>query len=357
MRQAILAHAARYPDMAAQDYMKLLYQSEFGPGHLVSAQDGKVLEWLERELGQAREEGYAPPVPVEDIGGGLCRLHLDPRSLQAGDLPLLQTCFALSAHPRGSLAGLWHKAGELAGLCWKGEIPLKNEELSLYQALYASQNCPAVSHSEGFRAHYTPHYRVLEADLALFFPAFQVISAALQATDGPVVVAVDGRCASGKTTFAARCTQVFADCSVFHMDDFFLPFEKRTAQRLAQPGGNVDYERALEEVFLPLSRGETVELRPFDCSDGSFRPAVVCPFRRLNIVEGSYSHHPALAGYSQVKVFLTCSPQTQLRRLAVRESPESLENFKKRWIPMEERYFTGLDVQAGSQVVVDTSTL
>lgn len=357
MREVILAHAGRCPDMEARDYMKLLYQSEFGPGHLISAQDGRVLEWLEKELGQAQGENYAPAQPVEDIGGGLCRFHLDPRSLTREDLPLVQTCFALSARPRGSLTGLWHKVGQLAALCWEGEIPLKSGELSLYTALYDSQNCPAVSHSEGFRARYTPHYRVLDHDLALFFPAFQAISAALRATEGPVVVAVDGRCASGKTTFAARCAQVFPDCSVFHMDDFFLPFEKRTAERLAQPGGNVDYERALEEVFVPLSRGEKVELRPFDCSDGSFRPAVTCPCRRLNIVEGSYAHHPALAGYSQVKIFLTCSPAVQLDRLAVRESPESLENFKTRWIPMEERYFAALDVRAGSQVAVDTSAL
>lgn len=192
---------------------------------------------------------------------------------------------------------------------------------------------------------------------ACFSPAVEAIETLVAQGKGPVIVAVDGRCASGKTTFAARCAQVFSDCSLFHMDDFFLPFAKRTPERLAQPGGNVDYERALEEVFAPLSRGEDVELRAFDCSDGSFRPAVTCPFRRLNIVEGSYSHHPALAGYSQVKIFLTCSPETQLDRLAVRESSESLENFKTRWIPMEERYFAALDVQAGSQVVVDTSAL
>ena len=34
--QTILAaHAARYPEMAPQDYVKLAYQSEFGPAHLL----------------------------------------------------------------------------------------------------------------------------------------------------------------------------------------------------------------------------------------------------------------------------------------------------------------------------------
>ena len=32
------------------------------------------------------------------------------------------------------------------------------------------------------------------------------------------------------------------------MDDFFLPMELRTAERLEEPGGNVHYERFSAEV-------------------------------------------------------------------------------------------------------------
>ena len=136
MREILLAHARRYPNMESQDYMKLLYQSEFGPGHLVDAQGGRVLERLQEEFAQAVGEGYAPTQVVEDIGGGLCRFHLSPAALTVEELPLVQKCFSLSTHPRGNREGLWQKVGQLAGLCWKREIPLKSEELSLYQALY-----------------------------------------------------------------------------------------------------------------------------------------------------------------------------------------------------------------------------
>ena len=37
---------------------------------------------------------------------------------------------------------------------------------------------------------------------------------------------------------------------------------------------------------------------------------------------------------------MTASLETRLKRLSVRESPESLEQFKKRWIPLEEAYFS-----------------
>ena len=36
-----------------------------------------------------------------------------------------------------------------------------------------------------------------------------------------VIVAIDGKCTSGKTTMASKLAQIY-DCNVFHMDDFFL---------------------------------------------------------------------------------------------------------------------------------------
>lgn len=348
-------HAGRYPAMEARDYVKLLYQSEFGPGHLIS-DPASVLPLLREELAQAKEEHYAPAYAVEAIGGGLCRCHLDPRLLAEEDLPLLAQCLALSARPRGTVAGLCRKLGELSALCWAGRLPLDPEELALFLALYEGRGFPALHHSDGYRDAYHPHYRVIDRDLAVYAPALRAIDSALRQGEGPLIVAVDGRCAAGKTTFAQRASQLF-DCNVFHMDDFFLPFEMRTPERLSAPGGNVDYERAAQELFAPLSRGEAVAHRAFDCSTGAMGDPVGIPFRRLNIVEGSYSLHPALAGYSRVHVFFTCDPQVQLDRLSHRESPESLEKFKTRWIPMEEVYFEGLSIENQCDVVVDTSRL
>ncbi len=356
LKKLLPLHAQRYPAMEAKDYVKLLYQSEFGPGHLVSA-DAETTEYLSGEFSQAAAEGYAPTFAVEAIGDGLCRFHLDPRRLKESDLPLLSRCFALSARPRGSTAGLWRKLGELSGLASSGVLPVDPRELERFLALYDGDGCPPVHHSDAYHDAYRPHYRVIDRDLAAYFPALQAVDAALQAGSGPVLVAVDGRCASGKTSFARRCAQLFDDCSVFHMDDFFLPPEKRTAERLAAPGGNVDYERAAAQLFEPLSRGEAVALQAFDCHTGQLRAPVGVPCGRLNIIEGSYALHPALAGYTQLHLLLTCSPEVQLSRLARRETPESLEQFQTRWIPMEEAYFEGLSIQDQCDVVIDTSRL
>ncbi len=355
MQNILSLHASRYPEMEIRDYVKLLYQSEFGPGHLAGTSD-EVLVAMEGEFSQVKAEQYAPAYTVEAIGGGLCRCHLDPQRFSAEDLPLLSRCFSLSAAPRGSATGLWQKLGELAGLAWRGKLPLPADELELFLSLYDSKGCPPLHHSDAYRDTYRPHYRVLDRDLAFYAPALQAIDATLRNTDGPVLVAVDGRCASGKSTFARRVSQLFS-CNVFHMDDFFLPPEKRTSERLAAPGGNVDYERAATELFSPLSRGEDIELRAFDCATDAMRPPVPVPFRRLNLIEGSYALHPALAGYSQLHLFFTCTPQVQLSRLALREEPESLQNFQERWIPLEEAYFQGLSIKNQCDIVVDTSRL
>ena len=187
-----------------------------------------------------------------------------------------------------------------------------------------------------------------------FVPALEAIEKALLSRDEPLVVAVDGRCASGKTTLSALCAQVFPDCQVFHLDDFFLPFEKRTPQRLSTPGGNVDHERAQRELFFPLSQGKEVTFSRFDCATGTLEPPRTFPPRRLSVVEGSYSHHPALAPYSHLRLFLTWSPQVQRTRLSVR-APEKLRDFQTRWIPLEETYFSNFHIEDHCHLIVDTT--
>ena len=81
---------------------------------------------------------------------------------------------------------------------------------------------------------------------------------------GAGVIAIDGRAASGKTTLAAALAAETGG-AVVHMDDFFLPAELRTPQRLAAPGGNVHAERFAEEVLPFLRQGRPFCYRRFDC--------------------------------------------------------------------------------------------
>ncbi len=164
-----------------------------------------------------------------------------------------------------------------------------------------------------------------------------------------IIAAIDGRCASGKTTLAAGLQKEFF-CNVFHMDDFFLRPEQRTCERLEQPGGNVDYERFLKEVLLPLKSGRSFSYQPYCCKTGQMAEPVQVSACEVNIVEGSYSCHPALWEHYDLHIFLDISPQEQMRRIVLRNGEEAAQRFKTLWIPLEEKYFKEFDIASACEI-------
>ena len=154
-----------------------------------------------------------------------------------------------------------------------------------------------------------------------------------------ILAAIDGRCASGKTTLANQLQQELG-CSVIHMDHFFLRPEQRTPERYQEPGGNIDRERFLAEVLRPLSRGHSVSYRPFLCHSQQMGAPIEISTNRLIFVEGSYSCHPEFIPFYDLTIFLSVSPEEQMRRILIREGTEKAESFRTKWIPLEERYFS-----------------
>ena len=158
-------------------------------------------------------------------------------------------------------------------------------------------------------------------------------------------LAIEGGSASGKTTLGQILAERYR-CTVFHMDDFFLRPEQRTASRFAEPGGNVDRERFLEEVLLPLRRSEKVSYRRFDCASMALQSAVEIVPGKLVVTEGAYSMHPELTPYYDLSVFLDISPELQRDRISRRNTPEKAKRFFTEWIPMEQAYFAAFDIPA-----------
>lgn len=172
--------------------------------------------------------------------------------------------------------------------------------------------------------------------------------------DKPLIIGIDGRCAAGKTTLAAGL-QAKTGCAVFHMDDFFLRPEQRTEKRLQTPGENVDHERFLEEVLLPLKSGkDTVAYRPYDCRRRDFSEEVSVRIAAVNLVEGSYSLHSSLWGYYDLRIFLTVDPREQMRRIILRNGEENAAVFRDRWIPLEEKYFSAFDIENRCDLCIKT---
>ena len=165
-----------------------------------------------------------------------------------------------------------------------------------------------------------------------------------------VIVAIDGKCTSGKTTLASKLAEIY-ECNVFHMDDFFLRPEQRTPARFAEVGGNVDYERFQEEVLLPLKSRKAFSYRPFDCSTFTLAAPVAVTPKKLNIIEGTYSHHPYFGNPYDLKILLTVDEETQRQRIL--ERPAFLhKRFSEERIPMENRYFDGFAIPSEAGFII-----
>ena len=167
-----------------------------------------------------------------------------------------------------------------------------------------------------------------------------------------VLVAIDGDCAAGKTTLAALLAQVY-DCNIVHMDHFFLRPEQRTEERLAEVGGNIDYERFGVEVLEKLKSAVSFSYRPFNCAVQNFDEPILMETKQLTIVEGSYSHHPTFSQAYDLRVFLSIPEEVQLKRILKRNGASMYEKFRDVWIPMEKQYAEVFGVRDGSDLVFD----
>ena len=179
----------------------------------------------------------------------------------------------------------------------------------------------------------------------LFFQIEKLLSA-----KDRVVVAIDGGAATGKTTLAALLAKRYGG-EVIHMDDFFLRPEQRTPDRFSEAGGNFDRERFLEEVIPYIKKREAFSYRIFDCSQMCLSGNAEISDTRLVIVEGSYSHHPAISETFDLRVFL-CVDEDERRRRIIMRNGERSEMFFTRWIPLENRYFEAFAIEKKADIII-----
>lgn len=180
--------------------------------------------------------------------------------------------------------------------------------------------------------------------------AFELVEELL-GKNGCPVIAVDGRCAAGKTTLAAALSEHFG-FGVVHMDDFFLPFDMRTPERLAEPGGNVHRERFAAEVIPHLHSGEEFAYNVFSCSLGRVDGSVKIPKGGI-IVEGAYSMHPSFGDIYDARIFMDIAPQLQKQRIIARGGEEKWLMFEQKWIPMEENYHSFYNIKEKCHLILN----
>ena len=170
--------------------------------------------------------------------------------------------------------------------------------------------------------------------------------------NSPLFAAIDGRCGSGKSTLGQRMADDLSGV-LLHMDDFYLRKEQRTPERYAEPGGNVDRER-VAALLETLKDGKGGYFRKTMHPNFDLGPENTVPASDIYIVEGSYSMHPELRRFYGISVFLTLPENVQRERL-MKRNPDQMDMFIGKWIPLEEKYFSGLHVIEHCDRIFDTS--
>ncbi|MFA6845498.1 MAG: hypothetical protein WCR02_07215 [Sphaerochaetaceae bacterium] len=346
--QGLRQQIAYHPSMKAQDVVKLCYQAAFGAEHLLQNERmAKKLFRLEF-CSVAKNEGML----FEQISVDICRVNLAVWK-KRGLPPLwLFRMFSLSISDGGAdREGEFLKNLKVAErLLEEGVLPFSKSDWQDYQQRYMQEGIQAVHHSETYRREEHPSYRIVNVRYLRLFPLLEKL-ATFSDKKGAYCIAIDGRAASGKTTIASQLEEILMG-GVIHMDDFFLPKELRTEKRFAQLGGNVHYERFLKEIIPNLSRCDEFSYQRFDCKKMDYGEWRKVPKTKWHIVEGSYSCHPVLGRYMDLRVFSDITEQEQRRRILAREDVNVARMFMERWIPLEEAYFSGFCLKEHADMVL-----
>ena len=337
-KKLLLEHFDNYPRLQIADLFKYIHQSAFGCEHMVSSEEFAI-EYIRKEYNALTVKSARE---VEMLDGEYRRVHLS--IIDGGLSPeTLGKLFCLSAkkEPLGNEA-LHEKLEAAKELISEGKLPFDIYNFTHAESQWEAEGYPALHHSHSFRLAYSPAYRVIAEEYVKLLPMLSMIDKAL--SRGTLTIAIEGGSASGKSTLGELLKRLYG-CNLFHMDDFFLRPEQRTAERFAEAGGNVDRERFLSEVLLPTSRKETVNYRRFDCSSQTVLPPVSVAPKKLTVIEGAYSMHPDLAPYYDFGVFLDIGKEYQRERISKRNTPEFAKRFFNEWIPLEEKYFSQMNVK------------
>ncbi len=183
--------------------------------------------------------------------------------------------------------------------------------------------------------------------------------------DTPVVVALDGGSASGKSTLATMLAHEF-DAALIQSDDFFAAgitdagWEARTPSEKARDA--IDWRRLRAEALEPLRAGKHARWHAFDF-DAGVRPDGTYAMRTdfvergpgaVVVLDGAYSTRPELADLIDVSVLVDVPIDVRQARLAAREETTWLAAWHARWDDAEAYYFTHVRPASSFDFVVAT---
>lgn len=344
-KELLINHYKLYPNLKIQDLFKFIYQSTFGCEHLVSSLDAAT-NYISEEYNNKCD--IKEPI-IEKLDGNYSRVPLVYIDKGISVETFSKLFYYSAKKEKDGLLLLEEKLDILSELVDNSILPFSKEELNIAISKWKANGYPAIHHSNEFRNSYKPSYRLISNNYITYLPLFIEIDKLL--LKGNVIVVIDGGSASGKSTLSKLLEKLY-DCNIFHMDDFFLQQHQRTKERLKEIGGNIDKERFLKEILVPLSNKDIINYHKFDCSTMRLGENIEIKPKKLTIIEGVYSMHPEFEDFYNLSVFLNIDDNLQEERILNRNTPYYANRYLNEWIPLENIYFEKTNITKRCNVLI-----
>ena len=157
IKEILLIHYNKYPQMEITDFIKLIYQNSFGPRHMHNPTKEAVLKYLTEEMKVVISDKEL----TEDIGNGYVRVYLSKET----DIEKISNNFLNSmnedTYTETNIRIFYRKINVLIKLIKKGSIKLPEKESINLVNEYLSNGINPVRHTKIYNELYKPHYRVI----------------------------------------------------------------------------------------------------------------------------------------------------------------------------------------------------
>jgi uridine kinase len=169
----------------------------------------------------------------------------------------------------------------------------------------------------------------------------------------PLLIAVDGHSAAGKSTFAGALARALPESSLVHTDDFYRPMDEAERFALGAEDGYERYynwQRLRSEVLEPFSNDQKASYQLYDWARNTLDGRKTLEPSNTVIVEGCYAARPELKMYYGLIIIVEASAEDRIRRQQVRDNAS--RDWLERWEAAESYYFAVHEPQRYAHLIV-----